>query len=78
MFHLTINAQKLNRKTVAYLSWKRIEKFLYSFYSPDLATSDIFLFPRMKKFMKGMRFSDKKWVKKKMTGALEKWYLKIC
>lgn len=39
-------------------------------YSPDLAPCDFFLFPRMKRDMKGKRFADITEVKKKTTEAL--------
>lgn len=39
-------------------------------YSPDLAPCDFFLFPRMKRDMKGKRFADIDEVKKKTTEAL--------
>lgn len=39
-------------------------------YSPDLAPCDFFLFPRMKREMKGKRFADVAEVKKKTTEAL--------
>jgi len=39
-------------------------------YSPDLAPCDFFLFPRMKKVLKGKRFADVEEVKKKTTEAL--------
>ena len=40
-------------------------------YSPDLALSDIFLFPWMKKFVKGNHFADVEEVKQKMAEALK-------
>ncbi|PNF33206.1 hypothetical protein B7P43_G11690, partial [Cryptotermes secundus] len=39
-------------------------------YSPDLAPCDFFLFPRMKRDMKGKRFADVAEVKEKTTEAL--------
>lgn len=39
-------------------------------YSPDLAPCDFFLFPRMKRDMKGKRFADITEVKTKTTEAL--------
>jgi hypothetical protein len=40
-------------------------------YSPDLAPCDFFLFPRMKKMLKGKRFAYVEEVKKKTTEALK-------
>ena len=39
-------------------------------YSPDLAPRDFFLFPRMKRQMKGKHFADVSKVKKKMLEVL--------
>jgi len=39
-------------------------------YSPDMAPSDFFLFPRMKRNLKGKRFADVEEVKRKTTEAL--------
>jgi hypothetical protein len=40
-------------------------------YSPDLAPCEFFLFPLMKKVLKGKRFADVEEVKKKTTEALK-------
>jgi histone-lysine N-methyltransferase SETMAR len=40
-------------------------------YSPNLAPCDFFLFPRMKKVLKGKSFADVEEVKEKMTEALK-------
>lgn len=40
-------------------------------YSPDTAPSDFFLFPRMKKNLKGKRFEDIDEVKRKTTAELK-------
>ena len=40
-------------------------------YSPDLAPCDFFLFPRMKKALKGKRFADIEEVQKKTTESLK-------
>ena len=40
-------------------------------YSLDLALSDCFLFPQMKKVLKGKRFADVEEVKQKMAEALK-------
>ena len=40
-------------------------------YSPDLTLSNFFLFPWMKKILKGKRFADVEEVKQKMAEALK-------
>jgi len=40
-------------------------------YSPDLASCDIFLFPRMKRDLKGKRFQNVEEVREKTTEALK-------
>ena len=40
-------------------------------YSPELTRSDVFLFPQMKKVLKGKRFAIVEEVKQKMAGALK-------
>ena len=40
-------------------------------YSPDLAPCDFFLFPRMKRGLKGKRFQNVEDVREKMTEALK-------
>ena len=40
-------------------------------YSPDLAPSDLFVFPRMKKVLKGKCFANVEEVKQKMAEALK-------
>ena len=40
-------------------------------YSPDLATCDFFLFPRMKRNLKGKRFQNVEEVREKTTEALK-------
>ena len=42
-------------------------------YSLDLAPCDFFIFPRMKKVLKGKRFADVEEVKKKKDGGI-KWH----
>ena len=41
-------------------------------YSPNLAPSDFFLFPWMKKVLKGKRFANVEEVKQKMAETLKK------
>ena len=40
-------------------------------YSPNLTLGDFFLFPQMKKFLKGKRFADVEEMKQKMTETLK-------
>jgi transposase len=40
-------------------------------YSPDLAPSDVFLFPRMTRYLKGKCFQNVEEVREKMTEALK-------
>ena len=46
-------------------------QLLHPPYSPGLAPCDFFLFPRMKKVLKGKRFAELEEVKKKTTEALK-------
>jgi hypothetical protein len=46
-------------------------QLLHPPYSPDLAPCDFFLFPQMKKVLKGKHFADVEEVKKKTTEALK-------
>ena len=48
---------------------------LYIPYSPDLASGDFFLFPQMKKVLKGKHFANVEEVKQKTAEALK--YIKI-
>ena len=48
-----------------FLTKNSMTQLLHPPYSPDLAPCDFFLFPRMKKVLKGKRFADVDEVKKK-------------
>jgi len=50
---------------------KRDDGFAPSPYSPDLAPSDFFLFPRMKRDLKGKWFQNVEEVREKMTETLK-------
>jgi len=54
-----------------FLTKNSMTQLLHPPYSPDLAPCDFFLFPRMKKVLKGKRFADVEEVKKKTTEALK-------
>lgn len=53
-----------------FLAKNRMTTLPHPPYSPDLAPSDFFLFPRMKRGMKGLRFHDVAEVKEKTTEQL--------
>ena len=42
-------------------------------YSPDLAPSDYFLFPNLKKDIRGRHFRFNEWVRDKDSGFLQFW-----
>jgi len=54
-----------------FLTKNSMTQLLHPPYSPDLAPCDFFLFPRMKKGLKGKRFADMEEVKKKTMEALK-------
>jgi transposase len=51
-----------------FLATKQITVLEHSPYSPDLAPSDFFLFPKMKKTLKGRHFVD---IRNNTTAALK-------
>lgn len=60
----------------------KFETVLHPPYSPDLAPSDFFLFPKMKEDLKGIRFeSIRDWIRKKTPNfyadAFKKWILRL-
>ena len=54
-----------------FLPKNSMTQLLHPPYSPDLAPCDFFLFPRMKKVLKGKSFADVEEVKKKTMEALK-------
>lgn len=62
--HTAVSVRGLLAKTLTRL-------LLHPLYSPDLAHCDCLQFPRMKKFLKGKRFTDIPEVKRKSKNALE-------
>ena len=54
-----------------FLTQNSMTELIHSPYSPDLTPCDFFLFPRIKKVLKGKRFADVEEVKKKTTETLK-------
>jgi histone-lysine N-methyltransferase SETMAR len=54
-----------------FLTKNSMTQLLHPPYSPDLTLCDFFLFPQMKKVLKGKRFADVEEVKKKMMEVLK-------
>ena len=57
--------------SVQFLTKKQHDPMPHSPYSPNLTPRDIFLFPQMKKVLRGKCFADVEEVKQKMTEALK-------
>ena len=62
--HTTLSTQQ-------FLTIKSMALVPHPPYSPNLTLGDFFLFPQMKKFLKGKRFADVEEVKQKMAEALK-------
>ena len=54
-----------------FLATKQITMLEHPAYSPDLATSDILLFPKIKKILKGKHFDDIDDIRSNTTAALK-------
>jgi len=54
-----------------FLTKNSMTQLLHPPYSPDLTPCDFFLFPQIKKVLRGKRFTDVEKVKKKTTEALK-------
>jgi transposase len=54
-----------------FLASKQITVLEYPPYSPDLASNDIFLFPKVKEILKGRHFDDIDYIRSNMTAALK-------
>ena len=54
-----------------FLATKQITVSEYPAYSPDLAPSDFFLFPKIKEILKGRLFDDNDDIRSKTTAALK-------
>jgi len=53
-----------------FLATKQITLLEHPAYSPDLVPSDFFLFPKIKKILKGRRFDDADDIRSNTTAAL--------
>ena len=51
------------------VEWNGYKLILHPAYSPDLAPSDYFLFPNLKKDIRGRHFQSKE----EVVGAVEEW-----
>jgi transposase len=54
-----------------FLSSKQITVLEHPPYSPDLAPNDFFLFPKIKKILKGTHFDDTDNIRSNTTAALK-------
>jgi hypothetical protein len=54
-----------------FLATKQITVLEYPAYSPDLAPSDFFLFPKIKEILKGRHFDDIDDIRSNTTAALK-------
>ena len=54
-----------------FLATKQITAFEHPAYSPDLAPSDFFLFPKIKEILKGRHFDDIGDIRSNTTAALK-------
>ena len=54
-----------------FLATKQITVLEHSVYSPDLAPSDFFLFPKIKEILKGRHFDDIDDIRSNTTSALK-------
>jgi transposase len=54
-----------------FLSSKQISVLEHPLYSPDLAPSDFFLFPKIKEVLKGRHFDDIDVIRSNMIAALK-------
>jgi len=60
-----------NKSKEAFLAAKQITVLEHPAYSPDLAPSDFFLFPKIKKILKGRHFDDTDDIRSNTTAALK-------
>ena len=58
-------------RVAQYLAKHNIPELEHPPYSPDISPCDFFLFPRLKKVLKGMRFEDVSAIKTKTTEILK-------
>ena len=60
-----------NKSKEEFLATKQITVFEHPAYSPDLAPSDFFLFPKIKEILKEMHFDDIDDIRSNITAALK-------
>ena len=60
-----------NKSKEEFLATKQITVLEHPAYSPDLAPSDVFLFPKIKEIWKGMHFDDTDDIRSNTTAALK-------
>lgn len=71
IFHQDNAPAHTAQKTIAKISELRYELLQHPPYSPDLAPSDFWLFPHLKKFLRGKRFSSNEEVVAAVDGYFE-------
>ena len=60
-----------NKSEQEFLATKQITVLEHPAYSPDLAPSDFFLFPKMEEILKGRHFDDTDDIRSNITAALK-------
>jgi len=60
-----------NKSKEEFLATKQITVFEHPAYSPDLAPSDFFLFPKIKEILKERHFDDIDDIRSNITAALK-------
>ena len=60
-----------NKSKEEFLATKQITLLEHPAYSPDLAPSDFFLFPKIKEILKGRHFDDIDDIRSNTTAALK-------
>ena len=60
-----------NKSKEEFLATKQITVLEHPVYSPDLATSDFFLFTKIKEILKGRHFDDTDVIRSNTTAALK-------
>ena len=60
-----------NKNKEEFLATKQITVLEHPAYSPDLAPSDFFLFPKIKEILKGRHFDDGDDIRSNTMGALK-------
>ena len=60
-----------NKSKDEFLATKQITVLEHPAYSPDLASSDLFLFPKIKEILKGRHFDDSDDIRSNTNGTSE-------